>query len=33
MGGLLQDMLSEFWQLTYVQMFDRGNQLTPSVHP
>ena len=32
-GGLLRDMLSEFWQLTYIQMFDGGNQLTPSVHP
>ena len=33
MGGLLWDMLSEFWQLTYIRMFDRGNQLTPLVHP
>ena len=32
-GGLLRDMLSEFWQMTYMRMFDGGNQLTPSVHP
>jgi len=32
-GGLLRDMLSEFWQVTYIRMFDGGNQLTPVIYP
>jgi len=32
-GGLLRDMLSEFWKTAYIRMFDGSGQLIPSIYP